>query len=366
MKNNLFLIALTCLCAFTLFSLNTFAQDDSLEYVVRAIYFIPKDREPDPNMYKGFDTLVKDVQQFYADQMEAHGFGRKTFTLETDESGKILVHRVKGEFDEAYYRDENFGNALIEIDTKFGSSKNINLVIVDTSSNFGGFATVDGSGGHAVVSNNSLYPSLVSAHELGHAFGLHHDWRNESYIMTYAEHPSVLSGCAAEWLDVHKYFNSTNRTFNDNTTVKMLMPELVTSLAAIRLQFEIADPDGLHQAQLILPSEQGPSLFGCKSLNEDRVIIQFVTTELLAIESGTISLNVIDSQGNIKLCPFQIDITAILPDSELVSIPDVNLAAVVRETLGLAPNTPVTQLDILKLTKLEVWEKLEYKRSHWT
>ena len=358
MRNNLFLIALTCLCAFTLFSPNTFAQDDSSEYVVRAIYFIPKDREPDPNMDEKLDTLIKDVQQFYADQMEAHGFGRKTFTLETDESGRILAHRVKGEFNEAYYR-ENFGKALIEINTKFEVSKNINLVIIDTSLNFGGFASGDGSGGNAVISAATNDFISLSAHELGHAFGLGHDWRNESYIMTYAEHPSVLSGCAAEWLDAHKYFNPANKTFNDNTTVKMLIPELVMSPAAIRLQFEITDPDGLHQAQLILPSEQGYSLFGCRSLNEDSVIIEFVTTELLAIESGTIFLNVIDSQGNIiELFPFQIDITPILPDSEPVSIPDVNLAAVVRETLGLAPNSSITQLDILKLTKLEVRENL--------
>ena len=337
---------------------NSFAQDDSPEYVVRAIYFIPKDREPDPNMDEKFDTLIKDVQQFYADQMEAHGFGRKTFTLETDESGKILVHHMKGEFNEAYYRDANCRNVPEEISTKFDSSKNSNLVIVDTSLNFIAFARVDRSGGNAVISavtNNFIY---LSVHELGHVFGLGHDWRNESYMMTVAQHPSVISGCAAEWLDAHKYFNPTSRTFNDNTKAQMLTPDFVTSPDAIRLQFEITDPDGLHQAQLFLPSEGGLSLFGCKSLNENRVIIEFVTTELLTFKSCTISLNVIDSQGNIKSFPFQIDITPILPDSEPVSIPDVNLAAVVRETLGLAPNSPITQLDILKLTKLEVWENL--------
>ena len=333
------------------FMTNSFAQDDSPEYVVRVIYFFPKDRIPDPDMNTKLATLIKDVQDFFADQMEDHGFGRKTFMLETDESGKILVHHVKGEFDEAYYR-ENFGNALIEINKKFDSSKNINIVIVDTDINFGGFAT----NRNAVVSaatNDFIY---LIAHEVGHVFGLGHDWRNESYIMTQSEHPSVLSRCAAEWLDAHKYFNPTSRTFNDNTRVQMRTPDLVKSPAAIRVQFEISDPDGLHQAQLFLPSEMGHGLFDCRSLDGNSVVIEFVTTELLAIKSGTISLNVIDAQGNPKSFPFQIDITPILPDSEPISIPDINLATVVRDTLGLASNSQITQLDMLKLMKLEVRE----------
>ena len=332
------------------FMTNSFAQDDSPEYVVRVIYFFPKDREPDPDMDTKLATLIKDVQEFFADQMEDHGFGRKTFMLETDESGKILVRHVKGEFDEAYYR-ENFGNALIEINKKFDSSKNINIVIVDTDINFGGFAT----NRNAVVSaatNDFIY---LIAHEVGHVFGLGHDWRNESYIMTQSEHPSVLSRCAAEWLDAHKYFNPTSRTFNDNTRVQMRTPDLVKSPAAIRVQFEISDPDGLHQAQLFLPSEMGHGLFDCRSLDGNSVVIEFITTELLGIKSGTISLNVIDAQGNPKSFPFQIDITPILPDSEPISIPDINLAAVVRDTLGLASNSQITQLDMLKLTKLEAW-----------
>ena len=351
MKTTLYLIFTLFTVVTLTFVSNSFAQDTSPQYVVRVIYFIPKDREPDPDMDTKLDTLIKDVKDFYADQMEAHGFGRKTFTLETDESGKILTHHVKGEFNEAYYR-ENFGNALIEINKKFDSSENIDLVIIDTDINFGGFST-NRNAVVSAVTNDFIY---LIAHELGHVFGLGHDWRNESYMMTYAEHPSVLSWCAAEWLDAHKYFNPTSRTFNDNTKVQMRTPDLVISPAAIRLQFEISDPDGLHQAQLFLPSEKGHGLFDCRSLNANSVVIEFVTTELLAIKSGTISLNVIDAQGNLKSFPFQIDITPILPDSEPISIPDINLATVVRDTLGLASNSQITQLDMLKLTKLEVWD----------
>ena len=357
--NTTLCLILTLLTFVTLaFVPNSFAQDALPEYVVRAIYLIPNDQKTDPDIDSKLDTLMKDAQQFYADQMEAHGFGRKTFTLETDESGKTVVHHVKGEFNEAYYDNQIGSKDHEEIDTRFDSSKNINLVIVDTSLNFGGSAVVNGSGGLALISAASNDVGYITAHELGHVFGLQHDWRKDSYIMNYAEHPGILSWCAAEWLDAHKYFNPTSRTFNDNTKVQMLTPDLVMSPAAIRLQFEITDPDGLHQAQLVLPSEMGIALFDCKSLNGNSVIIEFVTTEMLAIENGTIYIDVIDSQGNIKICPFQIDITPILPDSQPVSIPNINLANEVRRTLGLSSNSPITQLDMLKLMKLEVWQNL--------
>lgn len=42
---------------------------------------------------------MKDIQQFYADQMEFHGFGRKTFKLETDTDGKVVVHHMNGRFE---------------------------------------------------------------------------------------------------------------------------------------------------------------------------------------------------------------------------------------------------------------------------
>ena len=33
--------------------------------------------------------------------MERHGFGRKTFRVETDEAGEVLVHHIVSEFNDA-------------------------------------------------------------------------------------------------------------------------------------------------------------------------------------------------------------------------------------------------------------------------
>ena len=65
-----------------------------------------------------------------------------------------------------------------------------------------------------------------------------------------------------------------------------------------------------------------------------------------------IVLQVIDVHGNTTSRHFDIDITPLLPSSKVVSIPDENLAAAVREELGLASGAPITNLDMLRLSEL--------------
>ena len=65
-----------------------------------------------------------------------------------------------------------------------------------------------------------------------------------------------------------------------------------------------------------------------------------------------IILRVIDLHGNFTEHWFPIDIAPLLPLPEVISIPDPNLAAAVRDTLSLAPSDAITQLDMLGLTDL--------------
>ena len=108
------------------FQPNSFAQDDSPELVVQVIYFHPNDREPQADIDTVLDTLMKDVQQFYADEMERHGFGRKTFRLEIDENGQLIVHRVMGKFGNMHYYDapSRGREAEKEVEEQFDFSKN--------------------------------------------------------------------------------------------------------------------------------------------------------------------------------------------------------------------------------------------------
>lgn len=60
----------------------------------------PKDAQD----YKGkFDTSLKLMQSFTAEWMNDQGYGRKTFNLETDKDGRVIVHIVKGDKPAAEY-----------------------------------------------------------------------------------------------------------------------------------------------------------------------------------------------------------------------------------------------------------------------
>ena len=88
-------------------------------------------------------------------------------------------------------------------------------------------------------------------HELGHAFGLDHDWRSNNYIMSYGPGKNQLSKCAAEWLDVHRAFNPAKRVINTPFRAKIHPPRFESSPNTIRLDFTVTDLDGIHQVQLL-------------------------------------------------------------------------------------------------------------------
>ena len=286
--------------------LQTLQQRD----MVRLIYFLPKDRHAQWDIDTQLDRLIKDTQQFYAEQMQGSGFERKTFTFESDVTGKAVVHHVTGKFNDWYYRSDTLDKVMEEINEQFDRSRHLYLIAINIGSELidirwcgrGGFEW--SGGGKAIIpASGSCFSLDVTAHELGHAFGLEHDFRDDAHIMSYgggARHR--LSHCAAKWLDVNRFFNTSEIAYNELTTIQML-PPLAYPPNTISLRFEVADTDGLHQAQLIIPTAvsdpvDGVKLHGCKSLDGEMNEIEFVTTGLRSGSANEVILRVIDVNGN--------------------------------------------------------------------
>lgn len=279
------------------------------ERTVQLIYFRPSDRLPQQNIDTKLNTVIKEAQVFYAEQIESYGFGRKTFRVETDSNGNAVVHHINGKFTDAYYQEAPWSRAWEEVESQF-SSANIYILFLDVSVD-----TFCGAASYSTVSGRILIPASgfclnvrTITHELGHTFGLYHDFRNDAYRMSYGSDSYKLAPCAAECLDVHPYFNNNPLSHDTPTTIEML-PVVLSRSEGLRLRFNVADPDGLHQAQLLTPENSDDptghqQLIACRKLEGNSQTIEFVTAPLKVKPNTAVVLRVSDVLGNFTLQQF--------------------------------------------------------------
>ena len=275
---------------------------------VQLIYFHPNDRAPQ-DITAQVDRVVKDVQLFYARQIKNYGFGIKTFILETDVTDKVLVHRVEGRFPETHYRDQPYSKILEEIDEQFDRSQNIILLFLEGSEdilgvNICGLGGVHRSGGGTAMlpAAGDCFSFRIVAHELGHAFGLYHDFREPNLMSHSSGYLAQLTTCFAEALVVHPLFGTSQ---NDITpTTIQLRPPVVSSSGLVQLRFDLTDTDGLHQAQLITPGTpqdpiQGVKLLGCQRLSGERETVEFTVSKSIFTLEDVVGIRVLDVRGGV-------------------------------------------------------------------
>ncbi len=296
---------------------------------IRLVYFRPSDRPRRQDINAQLDTLIRDVQSFYATQMQ------KTFTFETDGAGKAVVHHINGRNTDAYYQDHTFNRVRGEIQEQFDISKHIYLAAVDVSSEFvndgnqndvcgiggGNWISRDNktwrrdSGGFAVIpASGRCFNLYVTAHELGHTFSLEHDFRDDNYLMAYGSQVR-LSQDAAEWLSVHPYFNPSQTERDQETTFELF------SSSASGFKCKVTDANGLHRAQLLIPTTTGEpvgglKLHGSQALDgKTSITVEFVEPQ---VEVGQeVTLQVIDVHGSITKQTFRVE------TGSIVQVPDV-------------------------------------------
>ena len=248
---------------------------------VRMIYFLPNDWPYRADVVDSMKTAIVQVQTFYREQMQAHGYGDWTFHYETDAQGEPLVHRMDSPHPYSHYVSSTSTISSIndEIERTFDLDANIYLIVLGTDLrrwHNGAADSASGSrrtktGGWVQIAGGTMVPGefydpwgnvRLVAHELGHAFGLPHYFSDGAYIMSYggpsrfpgAEFGDRISVCSAEFLSVHTYFNPAIPTAEGQPPIiELISPTVYPSgSTSVPVRFQVSDSEGLHQVAIPL------------------------------------------------------------------------------------------------------------------
>ena len=325
---------------------------------VRMIYFLPNDRPYRPEMVQRMKDEIRNVQRLFADWMEAHGYGRKTFRIETDDRGDPVVHHLNAKHRESYYKHGVL--ALDEVHEQFDLRSNLYFIVpdievlrgADTGQPIGGSGGRHGKyGGYATAKIN--FGTKLVAHELGHAFGLEwHDFSNDAYIMSYGNQQNSLSACHAEFLAVNPYFNISTAELSTPRIERLSPLSYPADSKHFSIKLKVNDPEGLHQLLVIVQTiaphgAVGQSEFkACRSLSgKKEAIIDFEYDGIIPSSEFSslffpvvhpISIYVVDIDGNVAHLDFKLvsDQSFAEINKVMVDLPDRNLLTAIKSSLN--------------------------------
>ena len=247
-------------------------KQETTQNIVVPIYFLPTNRLPQADIPEKINKILRDLQTFFADEIQRHGFGRKTFDFEKNSEGLAKVYLFEGKTTDEYYDKYTSSRVLDEIKRHFELSNNCYFIIVDKSiekkSNKNKYTPSDlknlrkrirdmelilrdsifrRQGGDIVVHTPlNGHSKHTLAAKFGHAFGLNRDYRHPSYLMSYGRQSKHLSKSSAAWLSRSRFFNSEMTFFDDKTLIETLSPSIG------KVRFKVEDADGIHQVRLLV------------------------------------------------------------------------------------------------------------------
>lgn len=189
---------------------------------IETIYLIPSDQSEDNSKIKVLNNMVRDVQLFYAGEMDRHGFGQKTF-----EYTNVRVHNGRHTLAE-YLSDRNL--VWFELGrTTWLPEYLADIVFMEGIDAFDNGATAGKTlplnwdkGAYFLVwipIKDTQWMTPVVAHELGHVFGLSH---TDTLVMDGKR--TIMSG-ASRIREINKYTISFNEAkILDKSTFLSVVP----------------------------------------------------------------------------------------------------------------------------------------------
>ena len=228
-------------------------------YSIQTVYFIPNDSE-DKSAWLDLGDIMKNIQSVYQNEMDRHGFPSKTFRLETDNKGDVIVHKFKGKHNKAHYGGGTIGIVIDELrDSGFSNERTIYAIVMAgmnalqsntalgvASARPGGWFIEGKDHGYALSAETTKEQvERIMMHELGHTFGLWH-------IALYDPSDQImgsgkkLSLHESRWLSKHHYFNDVFN-FSFAPSISNFHKTEVLDNNHIRFRIDASDPEGLHQ-----------------------------------------------------------------------------------------------------------------------
>ena len=152
------------------------------QFIVRVLYF--QSKGADPVNHQKYDTIIKDIQAFFRQEMIRLDFGDKTFRIETDNNDDLLIHTVHGQHAGDHYTGEIFNAYYQKIakeipfainnTTNRREQENIYIILIGGveivndglgSPWGGGWGFLSPAGGGAAINENfeKLYPHHLSS-----------------------------------------------------------------------------------------------------------------------------------------------------------------------------------------------------------
>jgi len=340
---------------------------------VRLAYIIPSNRTAQADAVAKIRAIITDSQDWYRDQFERHGFGAKTFRIETETDGVTPKVHVKNipETD-AYLRDDIWGRTIqaasnagittwttgevwllvpeahvqaadgsvsggTALGGSFGSGPDPGVAMMgsDALARWSpGMFTDDRPYDNLFIAEIGPYPlkqnvtfpwfegttiSSVSSsvrgaltHELSHAFGLPHDFRNDAnfhgnvmgnglrglrgnfFPGRYTNDTTRLSYVSALVLSSSRYFNSDEGETTKPTLTGVTSGAVGIVAGRIEISFTADDSSGLVAAWLTRSGD----LVGELPLAGTSMTTRFSTPYFTAGSANNYSLAVFDRFGN--------------------------------------------------------------------